>query len=74
MVFCAVIVGNIVGISLILWACDPGESKVCSAFVEHLRYFTVIVVSAIAIIVSSCVIGARSIFAALLKRMQASGE
>ncbi|MCY4324854.1 MAG: hypothetical protein OXC81_02370 [Betaproteobacteria bacterium] len=60
--------------ALIWKSCIAQTQELCAAYTQRSHYLEIVALSAIAIIVSSCVIGARGLFAFLLKRPPLSGQ
>ena len=60
--------------ALIWKACIPETQELCAAYAQRGSHLAIVSFSAIAIIVSSCVVGARGLFAFLLKRPPLSGQ
>ncbi|MCY4324850.1 MAG: hypothetical protein OXC81_02350 [Betaproteobacteria bacterium] len=62
------------GAALIWKSCIPETQELCAAYALQGQYLSIVALSAIAIIVSSCVIGARGLIAFLLKRPPLSSQ
>ena len=66
---------EITGIASLIWkSCIPETQELCAAYALQGQYLSIVSLSAIAIIVSSCSIVARGLIALLLKRPSLSPQ